>query len=173
MGQRFEPALHRRARMTDKHMKICWTSLIIWEKQIKITVRGNSLVVQWLGLCAFTAEDPGSIPVRGTKILQAVQHGQKTKQNKKKPWWEKISHSPDWQKLKVWQYLTLSRKQRNPNSYILLVKVCKLLQLVWKNWALPSKVEKYKCFDPNFSHLKYTLELTHSQADKSSQQPCL
>ena len=29
---------------------------------------GNSLVVQWLGLCAFSAEGQGSIPGQGTKI---------------------------------------------------------------------------------------------------------
>ena len=40
---------------------------------------GNSLVVQCLGLGALTAEGPGSIPCRGTKIPQAVQHGQKKK----------------------------------------------------------------------------------------------
>ena len=34
---------------------------------------GNSLLVQWLGLCAFTAKDPGSIPGQGTKIPQASQ----------------------------------------------------------------------------------------------------
>ena len=39
----------------------------------------NSLVVQWLGLHAFTAEGAGSIPGRGTKIPQASQHGQKKK----------------------------------------------------------------------------------------------
>ena len=33
---------------------------------------GNSLVVQWLRLQAFTAEGMGSIPVLGTKILQAA-----------------------------------------------------------------------------------------------------
>ena len=26
---------------------------------------------QWLGLCAFTAKDPDSLPGQGTKILQA------------------------------------------------------------------------------------------------------
>ena len=36
---------------------------------------GNSLVVQWLGLWAFTAEGPGSIPGWGTKILKAVKYG--------------------------------------------------------------------------------------------------
>ena len=43
-------------------------------------MRGNSLGVQCLGLCAFTAESPASIPGQGTKILQAVQGGQKQKQ---------------------------------------------------------------------------------------------
>ena len=42
---------------------------------------GNSLAVQWLGLCALTAEDPDSIPGQGIKIPQATQLGQ-TKQNK-------------------------------------------------------------------------------------------
>ena len=37
---------------------------------------GNSLVVQWLGLCISTAEDKGSIPGQKTKILQAIQHSQ-------------------------------------------------------------------------------------------------
>ena len=40
---------------------------------------GNSLVVQWLGLHALTAEGPGSIPGRGTKILQAAHSNQKKK----------------------------------------------------------------------------------------------
>ena len=38
-----------------------------------------SLVVHWLGLGAFTALGPGSIPGRGTRILQASQCGQKKK----------------------------------------------------------------------------------------------
>ena len=33
---------------------------------------GNSLVVQWLGLCTLTAKSPGSIPGSGTNIPQAV-----------------------------------------------------------------------------------------------------
>ena len=39
-------------------------------------VVGNSLVVQWLGLHAFTAKDLGSIPGQGVKIPQAAKHGQ-------------------------------------------------------------------------------------------------
>ena len=37
----------------------------------------NSLAVQWLGLWVFTAENTGSIPGRGSKILQAMWQGKK------------------------------------------------------------------------------------------------
>ena len=37
---------------------------------------GNSLVVQWLGLHAFTAKSVGSIPGWGTEILQVARYGQ-------------------------------------------------------------------------------------------------
>ena len=46
--------------------------------------KGNSLVVQWLGLCAITAKGAGSIPGRGTKITPATQHSQKRKINETK-----------------------------------------------------------------------------------------
>ena len=36
----------------------------------------NSLVVQWLRLCASTAGDAGSIPGQGTKIPHAGRHCQ-------------------------------------------------------------------------------------------------
>ena len=36
-------------------------------------------MVQWLGLCALTAEVLGSIPGQGTKIPQAMQHDRKKK----------------------------------------------------------------------------------------------
>ena len=39
----------------------------------------NSLVIQWLGLCDSTSGCTGSIPGWGTKILHAVEHGQKKK----------------------------------------------------------------------------------------------
>ena len=38
----------------------------------KVGGRGNSLVVQWLGLQALTARGLGSIPSQGTKIPQAA-----------------------------------------------------------------------------------------------------
>ena len=38
-------------------------------------------MAQWLGLCAFTAEDLGSIPGLGTKIPQALRRGQKKKKS--------------------------------------------------------------------------------------------
>ena len=40
--------------------------------------RGNSLVIQWLGLSAFTAGAQGSIPGQETKISQAAKHNQKS-----------------------------------------------------------------------------------------------
>ena len=38
---------------------------------------GNSLPVQWLGLCTFTAKGTGPIPGWGTKSPQAARYGQK------------------------------------------------------------------------------------------------
>ena len=51
-----------------------------WGTSIQNCYSGNSLVVQWLGLHAFTAEGASSIPGRGTKIPQAMQRSQKQKQ---------------------------------------------------------------------------------------------
>ena len=44
------------------------------KKRPEIQYLGNSLAVQWLGRCAFTAEGRGSVPGWGTKIPQATQH---------------------------------------------------------------------------------------------------
>ena len=44
---------------------------------------GNSLVVQWLELHAFTDECEGSIPRQGTQITQDMRHSQKTKNKTK------------------------------------------------------------------------------------------
>ena len=43
-----------------------------------------SLAVQWLEFLAFTAEDTGSIPGQGTKIIQSAKADQKKKKKKKK-----------------------------------------------------------------------------------------
>ena len=40
---------------------------------------GNSLAVQWLELCTFTAKGLSSIPGQGTKILQAMWYSFKEK----------------------------------------------------------------------------------------------
>ena len=45
----------------------------------KLTGMETSLVVQWLGLCTFTAVSLGSIPGQGTKIPQVAWHGKKKK----------------------------------------------------------------------------------------------
>ena len=52
---------------------------------VKLTINksmGNSLAVQWSGLCTFTAESLHWIPGRVIKIPQAAQHGQKKPKNK-------------------------------------------------------------------------------------------
>ena len=60
---------------------------------IKTAMYGNSLVVQWLGLSASTATGLGSISGWGAKIPQAVRHGQKFKQTKKRQckYWRKVA----------------------------------------------------------------------------------
>ena len=50
---------------------------------LRMTLTGNSLAVQGLGLSAFTAVDWGSIPGQGTKIPQSAWRGKKKKERKK------------------------------------------------------------------------------------------
>ena len=50
----------------------------------ELSVTGNSLMVQWLGLLDSTEGDTGSIPGQGTKIPHATQCGQKRKFKKKR-----------------------------------------------------------------------------------------
>ena len=40
--------------------------------QVKASMRGNSLVVQGLGLCTFTAWSAGSVPDQGTEIPKTL-----------------------------------------------------------------------------------------------------
>ena len=48
----------------------------MWRSTVRGTsengITGNSLAVQWLGLYAFNAEDPGSIHGQGTEIPHAT-----------------------------------------------------------------------------------------------------
>ena len=46
---------------------------------IKTISLGNSLAIQWLGLCDFIAKDPSLIPDWGTKIPQAKKNPTKNK----------------------------------------------------------------------------------------------
>ena len=48
----------------------------------RIEFRENSLAIQQLRFCTLIAESMGSIPDQGTKIPQAMKHGQKKKKKK-------------------------------------------------------------------------------------------
>ena len=56
------------SRIYKEHLQLNKKNFFKWA--------GNSLAVQWLGLCPFTAKGAGSIPGRGTQIPQAKQCGQ-------------------------------------------------------------------------------------------------
>ena len=69
---------HRRQPLSSQHQTSGPSA------RLKKWPAGNSLVVlEWLGLCTFTAEGVDSILSWGTKILQAVLAGQQKKQKKK------------------------------------------------------------------------------------------
>ena len=55
--------------------------IVLILRLLQMTILGNSLVVQWLGLCALTVKGPGSIRGEGTKE-EATQHSQERKKNK-------------------------------------------------------------------------------------------
>ena len=59
----------KRLRSSKVYRDVSTTKLI--NSQTKKEMEGNSLAVQWLGLCAFTAKGLSSVPGRGTKIPQA------------------------------------------------------------------------------------------------------
>ena len=64
---------------------------------IRIEPLGNSLAVQWLGFHAFTAENMGSIPGRGTKIPQAAWHSQERKRKLTfRKWFSRIFSIANW-----------------------------------------------------------------------------
>lgn len=54
-------------------------SNILMANEIVKALLGNFLVIQWLGLQAFTAKDVGSTPGWGTTILKAIQCSQRKK----------------------------------------------------------------------------------------------
>ena len=63
-----------------------------WALQQNKKGRGTSLATQWLKLHASAAWGTGSIPARGTKIPQALRHGQKKKERER----EKSTKNGQW-----------------------------------------------------------------------------
>ena len=84
------PSIRVTANVSSETMKARrqWDDIfkvLKWKSSIKNSItKGNSLVVQWLGLPAFTAKGMGLIPGQGTKTLQAAWFSQKKKRKKKK-----------------------------------------------------------------------------------------
>ena len=61
---------------------ICLFTCVLFDSRFdKSSMRGNSLVVQWLRHNAPNARGMNSIPHQGTKILRAALQGQKKKKN--------------------------------------------------------------------------------------------
>ena len=54
------------------------------QKRIGNISQGNPLVFLCLGLCAFTAEGPGSVPGWGSKILEATRHGKRRRRRRRR-----------------------------------------------------------------------------------------
>ena len=61
-----------RVSLNSSHYCCICLMFSIIKSKIKKNYLGSSLVVQWLGLGAFTDVALGSIPGRGTKIPQAM-----------------------------------------------------------------------------------------------------
>ena len=64
--------------MPSNHLILYRSLLLLPSIFPSIRVSSNE-VVQWLGLCASSSEDVGSIPSQETNIPRATQHGQKKK----------------------------------------------------------------------------------------------
>ena len=89
---------------------------------IKTEFFGNSLVVQWLGLCTLTAKGPGSILGRGTKIPQAT-------------WQKKKTTKPEFFCALVPWRLTLQSDRRQIWSKYYWTWLC--LRIIWGNhWEI-------------------------------------
>ena len=75
---------------------------------------GNSMAVQWLGLWAFTAEGPGLIPGRGTKIPRASYCAKKKKRKETK----QTKNALMWISIWYWPYHILNINMFNDHSFI-------------------------------------------------------
>ena len=89
-------------------------------------IPGNSLAVQWLGLCG-----PGSIPGQGSKIAQAMLHSQKQTNKANKPKNKKI--------------LFQINKMENPAS---MLKLC-LSEITFLKSIFPSFTDQLQSQNSN------------------------
>ena len=99
---------------------ICTHSCGVLHPQIQPDINqkyseGNSLKVQRVGLCTFTAESPGSVAGWGTKIPHVMWHGPKKKKNALK------ERATDRKKENIWE--KRSRNFKKPNLNLLLAAI--------------------------------------------------
>ena len=78
-------------------------------------ILGNSLVGQWLELCALNAKDLGSVPGQWTKIPQGEWHSQKKKSK------EILSHATTWMNLEDIILSEISQSQKDKHCMIPLI----------------------------------------------------
>ena len=69
-------------------------------------------MVQWLRLCALTVDGLGSIPGWGTKIPQAMKHGQKNKQT------EYVSYVREFKEIQVQHSIKKLLKLKKHNCLV-------------------------------------------------------
>ena len=101
---------------------------------------GNSLVVQWLGLCAVSAEGLGSIPSWGTKIPEAEKHDWKKRMWMDKPLLLGASLTPSDSELpssqcKKREIPELSRQERRQTSCLGKAELSLALYFLWKTYS--------------------------------------
>jgi len=98
-------------------------------KHQKITP-GNSLVVQWLGISAFTAVVLDSSPSWATKILQTVQHGPKKRDYQD----QKIKEGHYYWPIKMLRIIRQCFEQLYTNNLDNSDEMDKLLDTKYCNW---------------------------------------
>ena len=106
----------------------------------KMVHAGNSLVVQWLGLCAFTAKGLGSVSSQGTKIPQAT-FGATTKHQKQ--WYKQSIKHCARPTIGTWKCVLLLYWTCIPSSFPLKNALVFLVRWITCDW-FPIQLQREK-----------------------------